>query len=649
MKRPSILGMRVLSSVVAPESPNFAPSTWPPPFDFPVSIDSTGRILSRYGDLVWDLTPLGRRVKRLFFRDDPASSKSTIDVTNGELFRRCMAWWLWGPHAVTTASELETRFLLLRPIFELCTRRGICAERLHRFDKVIDELRQGVKPSQARTLVRLIHDIFEARAELGFFLLDRQQIAQFSTKIPEHRKAQTPYIPPRIWEHVANRTQQAIEDFLDHKDAFAEIFRSNLWRRERGKRSVPPDFSRHPALASVIQRWLGQDRHLAWKGISAYAGLVNLCALCQVTIYSLMRVEEAWSLPLNCLVLERDAMGEVVLSLKGNTSKTVKDSDARWIIAPCVEHAVKAASVIASLRLGAGRESGRLGPESEAPDAPLFPRSYEFWRTGKISPHAGNIRVLPATQELGRELQRFPAILDPKVMVMTEADVTSSKLLNPTVKEDRIAVGKRWPLSWHQFRRTGAVNMLASGLVSDLSLQYQLKHAGLAMSRYYGRGHYLLSSRFNEGARAEYVKTMYETLAREFAKLGGDRFVSPYGPAHKANILQLISNRDHKQLISEARKGKVAYREHLLGGCANPAPCDKGGFENVQACGGNRPCTFLLYDRERLPKYGRLLEDVVSRQAAAEPGSPLQNALSGQREAIEWAIAACEHPGDNHV
>ena len=57
--------------------------------------------------------------------------------------------------------------------------------------------------------------------------------------------------------------------------------------------------------------------------------------------------------------------------------------------------------------------------------------------------------------------------------------------------------------------------MQASGLVSDASLQFQLKHVARAMSLYYGQNHSRV--RLEEKAHTYYVRTMYETLGEAAA------------------------------------------------------------------------------------------------------------------------------------
>ncbi|NIJ69299.1 hypothetical protein FHY09_001741 [Xanthomonas sp. 60] len=250
-------------------------------------------------------------------------------------------------------------------------------------------------------------------------------------------------------------------------------------------------------------------------------------------------------------------------------------------------------------------------------------------------------------QELTRELARHPKLLPSSSMIITETDMVVSRHLNPMALATRIEAGLPWCLGWHQFRRTGAVNMLSSGMVSDLSLQYQLKHTGLTMSRYYGRGHLLLGARMNDSARSDYVRNIYLILAHEFSNLRSDKFVSPYGEQHKDRLISIVSVHDHKALVAAGKSGKIQYRQHLLGGCATPKPCSFGGFENVVACSLLKPCEYLLYDKTRLEKFRHLLDDALRRLAAAAPDTPLHEALSGQVKALEIAINQCDSINEN--
>ena len=542
------------------------------------------------------------------------------------------------------AREMDTRFFSLRQIFELCTREGISADRLHRHPQVVATFRDELKPSRAALAIRLLHDIYEARGHLGFFLLTREQIASLASEFPAHTRIQTPYIPPRLWQLFARRANQVIDSFLASQSQFEQVFRANVEYATTGSSSASINVKDYPLVAAALARWLkptGRRQH-GLQSLSGYATLVSSCCLSQIVFYSLMRVDEAWCLPLDCFQEEHDSLGELIYSVRGDSTKTVPDPDARWIVCKTTSDAVAAAGAVAKLRLSAGQMTGVIGPEAELGTAPLFPRSFEPWTNGSRRPLARFLQVRPACQELNRELRRFNLLSDDELRI-TEEDMGTCRLLNPMADPEVYSVGKLWPLAWHQLRRTGAVNMHASGLVSDASIQYELKHAKVAMSRYYGRGHHLLSSGLSEKAKREFVRSMYEVLAFEFSKLRESTYVSPYGDAHKLRILAPTSELDHKRLLKEAKKGTIAYREHLLGGCANPSPCDKGGFENVAACGGKgKPCEWLLYDKKKLPKYRTLLCDINARLVKAAPREPLAEALEGQADAVRAAIKTCE-------
>src|SRR3954465_14492016 len=126
--------------------------------------------------------------------------------------------------------------------------------------------------------------------------------------------------------------------------------------------------------------------------------------------------------------------------------------------------------------------------------------------------------------------------------------------------------------------------MQASGLVSDASLQFQLKHVARAMSLYYGQNHSRV--RLEEKAHALYVRVMYESLGRQLQQLTSERFTSPHGEKRKSEMVRLIAPADAKKVIDLAKKGTVAYRPILLGVCTSRTPCPYGGIDNIAHCGG---------------------------------------------------------------
>lgn len=197
-----------------------------------------------------------------------------------------------------------------------------------------------------------------------------------------------------------------------------------------------------------------------------------------------------------------------------------------------------------------------------------------------------NRTIRPSIPSYAHVLQWFDKLFDPEQLRITPEDFALARLVTPTLT-DEFAVGKIWPLAWHQLRRTGAVNMQASGLVSDASLQFQLKHAARAMSLYYGQNHSRV--RLEEKAHTYYVRTMYETLGRQLQQLTSNRFVSPHGEKRKSEIVRLISASDAKKAINLAKKGTVTHRPILLGICTSRTPVPMGASTISLAAEGAIP------------------------------------------------------------
>jgi len=189
-------------------------------------------------------------------------------------------------------------------------------------------------------------------------------------------------------------------------------------------------------------------------------------------------------------------------------------------------------------------------------------------------------------------------------------------------------------------RRTGAVNMQASGIVSDASVQYQVKHATRACTVYYGQGRSKV--RLNDSARAEFIRTMYEVMSKEISALFTNRFVSPLGEDHKLRKLQLVDPTDSKKLAQAAKTGRISYRETLLGGCMKRGSCTFGGIDNVIHCGGGdtgTPCADALYDRTKASRIVKLADLISAKLRDAPDSSPLRESLEAQHRSVKNALS----------
>jgi hypothetical protein len=638
------LGLAMDSPLAVPGATNYRPPCWPPKRDWPVIIDAKGHVVSRWGDPIWRLDPWAGKSITLNFGDGPVKKHAAaISPANADLLRLVTGWWIYGPNGARGYRGLKSRFDQMRRLFVLCTQEGIPASELSHYPRVSDRLVEVLQVSRAGEFLALLHELFERRDALGFTLLNREGLARLAASVPDHHTRQTAYIPPRIWRYQVTRLRECLDDFLAHQFQVEELFRFcvDAYRQNatnsRGHRDYGPviDTAKRLGITSLLERWMGLSQsEISVHALTRYLGIVSRAGLGYLLNFSLMRVEEAWNLRSDCLRVERDPHFGDIYVLRGSTTKTMSDPGALWVTSPSVEVAIQAMRAISKLRaecdLLTGERSNMTPFEGYLTDYALEP-----WVT-KVA--KVNRALRPSIPSYATALQQFGKLFDPEQLRISQEDFALARLVTPTLSEE-FAVGKIWPLAWHQLRRTGAVNMQASGLVSDASLQFQLKHVARAMSLYYGQNHSRV--RLEENAHTLYVRTMYETLGRQLQQLTSDRFVSPHGEKRKSEIVRLISADEAKKVINLAKKGTVSHRPVLLGVCTSRTPCPYGGIDNIAHCGGGdsseypKPCAHVLYDPEQLNEVEALEAVLERRLATAEVDSPLRASLEAQKRSVE--------------
>lgn len=663
----SMPGLQIHSPLVAPTTANFRPPSWPPPRDFPVVIDSEGAVACVYGDVAWNLAPWAGKTCSVPFGDGGRRG-AAVSCENADLLRQIAAWWLWGPSAVKSAITLKVRVSQIRQLGAVCSEQGILISELARFPNVIDTVAANVRASDGPLMIGLLHRLLAHREALGFVILDENGIRRLAGSIPEHTRVQTAYIPPRIWTYQLNRLRELLDDYLSCRDQVAacfafslEAYRSNAgsWealfddrlgrhsrpfggRSSAGIRAAGPgnhgpfrSTAQRFGIDGLIKRWVEDD------SISGFAELLNMvreAGIAYALNFSLMRVDEGAQLRAGCYSVELDALNQNIHMLSSTTSKTQQDTDARWICSPSVSVAIEAMTHVARLRLSAAEHNPRRRLSHYDRARPcLWSHGEEPWSKGNESKgERGNV------PEYARIIGRRSKLFDVEQLRITQADLEVARAMTFGLDPEKFALGKVWPFAWHQLRRTGVCNMLASGLVSESSLRYQLKHLTVVMTRYYGQNHFRLKSDLNEEAGGFFLKEMYANVARSFAALTGNQFISPHGEKRKIQILRPITESDHKSLVKAAKSGKVAYRETLLGGCTQ-ATCIYGGVTNIAACMGaagesRRPCQHLIINKDRRSMLVKLIADFDRQLGQVSSDSPLRQSLIRNLNAAKEAI-----------
>jgi hypothetical protein len=658
---------------LTPSHKSFRPPSWPPPDDWVVSEDLDGNILALWRDPKWDMSPWAGKPLTLDFGDGPDSRRALpIDSANANLLRLLTTWRIWGPRAVRAANTLNAWFFKIRRIFVLCSQKGILASELTRFPAVLEDLPSVIEPSNFESVITELHRLWDARAELGFVLVDPDGIKRLAGVRPDHETVQTAYIPPRIWTYQVERLRECLGDFLANAqqvedcfnfcvDAYAHNYgslcaamaKSSRQMEHRlpfaepraehaGTRSGCKYFGQFALTAQrfgvheLLDRWvMVPESGLGLKQLSGYLTLIQYVGLAFIANFSLQRINEAASLRADCLTWEDDPKLGRIPILCGETTKTDPDSDARWPTSPSVELAVVAMSKVSRLRMRCAAANPKVGPSDTDQANPfLLDGAFEPWIGSTPKPY--NVRN--HTSAYLAVLRQNPKLFDPAQLKITLEDLKIARMLTPNLSSEAgFEVGKAWPLAWHQLRRTGAVNMFASGLLSDSSMQFLMKHASRYMPLYYGRGYTKL--RLSEDVEGVVVAAMYEAMANQLLAAMSDRFVSPHGDSRKQAILvNLVVEKDAKKLASAARNGQTTFREIRLGACTNRELCTYGGIESIARCAGgdgDKACADVLFDKTKAPEAEKDQADVDRQLSSVAPDSPRHAALLAEHQGLE--------------
>lgn len=629
-------------------------NSWPPPADFPIMTTSDGTVLSYYSDSIWDLSHwAGKRFVLNFGDGAQRKDRAIVSAENAALLRQATAWLLLGPRAVRKATTLKAKFKLIKPIFVHCTAQGISAADLYRFPLVIESLGEKIKPSRLDEVVSVLHKLYDQRDQLGYTILDRPGISRLCACVSSHEEHQTPYIPPRIWNYVLYRCKEFIEQYLLNIEGIEGCFEYALDKYAECAGSLEAacagDYDSRKApfqsaseegsfaktcdrfgIRKLLETWIagagdvGSDEEFGPRVLSNYLGMAGYIGTIYLVARTLMRIEEAWLLRSDCAEVHLDETFGKVHLIRGRTSKTIQDEGALWVATESCNEALRMMTSASRLRMKTAEANPNVPTTEEYLRNPfLVPRPYEPWTLRKSLTDELSIRQ--SYQSLDAVVHLYPKFLDEAVMVIRKEDLDVARRVNPTLDGDKYSVGVPWILGWHQFRRTGAVNMFVSGLVSTFSLQHQMKHRTLLMTHFYCQGFSELA--LDEKTREEILRAMYDMQALDASEFYASDLSSPHGEPRKAGALAPVNGKDLIELRKLAKAGKIPWRETPFGGCTKQGDCEFGGFDNMIRCGGGDgepPCAHGLFDNAKKPAVVKLKERIELQLVDAPKESPLK-------------------------
>lgn len=420
---------------------------------------------------------------------------------------------------------------------------------------------------------------------------------------------QTPVLPSRIYSHILTTLAhelEIVEDVLDDLIALIKATKSE---------EVITPTERIQSYAAL----LGLGGTFA-ENINIAAAISNVYAVCSANIhaYTGMRRSEVQLLPYGSLSTFRHG-GKEHYCVVGFTTKFNKGKrrKTQWITNSIGAKAIKCAMKLAK-EVHALHGHDISNPKNEL-DLLLFPR-HGFGTYGEYD----GLRSQSAVHQKNRLFERIsPLIEQSDVEELTQIDVDRD-----WSAEAEFNIGKRWPLTTHQFRRSLAIYAHRSGLVTLPTLKAQLQHLTQEMSMYYSKGSIfaksVLSSKSHFSNEWNAAKSLSEYLGYALnvlmndERLFGGAAAWANSPAVKSSPISVYS-RGHALKMFE--KGEIAYRETVLGGCTSTESCDSSPLTPIPFECLEKNCQNLVVSPRKLRKVADSQEIIVERLREQKPKS----------------------------
>lgn len=572
--------------------------------DFVVSRYADQSPASLYGDLTWDWTPYVADARSSvlnfqFWQDASVPSKPRLALV--EEVRWIVFLVSWRRPGPRLAFETLTSYVkTLRALARYCERVG---KTIKSVLTETDTLLGAVDAMPVGSLhAKVIGGLLTTLARLGEPLVGYTVAGERAKKavnviVQEYARSakQHPPLPTRIYSHVISTLLAELRDFERVADNYFSLIEKCIEN---------PFFGRMPATQFAIAQRLGikrdpqpnladllevysltdyfHSKDIRPKANGLSAGLTRIQSICRliVHVFSGMRDEEVERLSYGCLEISYQGDRPYYV-ITGITTKlnNGKPKPARWVTSSEAAKALEMAHRIAEVcRRGAAAKSNVAVPEKEA--LPLF-LSTAYLRLGGQSP-----KGKPGTFLAGvLDLDALPALRADLQPVITEIDLKELEQIDPHRawrSEARFQLGGNWRFTTHQLRRSLVLYAHRSGLVSLPSLRRQLQHVTEAMTRYYARGsafadNFIDGDKEHVGSEWREVQPVSSALAYILSVLTTDDVL--FG-AHGSWVQHRLRGADGLVLvdrdatIARFKKGELAYKETLLGGCTSTESCE---------------------------------------------------------------------------
>ncbi|ALY35129.1 TPA: integrase [Pseudomonas aeruginosa] len=595
--------------------------------DFVLCRNEHGYSTAVYGESMWDFNPYrlsAKKILRIYFDkvfdEDGQEQQALIEEVKYLLY--CLVYFAGGGRLGTlSATTLGQYWYVLRIAMQFCHEQKqkpmvgtLSLQQLFTVPVYLAAFVHG-KTFDKKALSGLLQGLVRVGEErLGYAVVNPNN---FDLKRKGHN--QHPVIPTRIYLNIINVTGDLLDQLykgVGRFESFIACFADEYYgfshanqksRRVGGKAHFRPEMPQAIKDHRLTSVFAGEFYCPNKKKLLRILLHMQYVAKTVIHLYTGMRDQEVMRMSYNCLSdkivrqvvvddqgVERDKP-QTVKVLSTTTKFSGYKKEGTWFAPGEVVKAIEVAQAIcrglASLY--------KIKPDDHCPLFPS-PAIVSFKRS------SAEVDVTDfANKRLNGSALRALSIRSEDLQELAQSDPSRD-----FDNEPAYAVGRPWPLTSHQFRRSLAFYGSSSGFLSLPTLRTQFKHMTIEMSRYYSNNHDNLRTIFgyydeqrqdfalpNNHFAFEYQMALpisvvnqliADLMLNEEPLFGGTgSYMEKQKERVQAGVVQIEDLRSDTE--QRVKNGAISYRPTLLGGCTKVGRCDSfllGDYTECLSCEG---------------------------------------------------------------
>lgn len=613
-----------------------------------ISSDIEGKPLSLFSDDIWDFSPYSSDVfpSKVYFLLDEFKThpdKNLVEDLKLEFKLICYSilHFKLTSHRYTKVSTLMGDMTHVRYFISMCLQLNVRVTEVSKNTFAINQFKEDLKSIKKSTQKKRMLVMYKLH-KVGQFLTDHtfgfsidviDTIDAAVKKLPDD-KSQTLIIPSHIYSTFIQNGADLFKEYLEihenieawHKNV-AEIKNyGNAGSRSRKGIEFYETLEKY-ALVKYCNKYSISDKqefsyHI--KNLQFYAYFYFLC-------FTGMRDREGISCAYDAFQ-KKIVNNNEVYTVRAYSTKLVgmKRVSALWVTSRDLESANKVAQSIC--RIGLSLQKHCSIDSLVESQVPLF---YSFYHndtlTSNLFPDYGLTPIVFG--------DNFKKLITNCVVTQDDFDeLVRVQPLNAFNENKNITIGKMWPFTHHQFRRSLAVYCARSGLVSLPSLKNQLKHIEVDMTAYYADGAMFANDLSEQDFITEFQDELIEAECDQYLADTRNQAHPLFGghgtwlEVNKMNVSTVDFLEDRKKTLKSMKDNRIAYKQTPLGGCTMNGTCDKLSLAHISAC---VTCPKAIFNDRSVKALSTLKTSLSKIIQRFDEGSPYRQQTDLEIKAID--------------